>query len=102
VTSVGDTAADRLGDLYFEQGDMDRAAASWQSVLAYRPDSPLPKARWLIKSAIALARAKRWTAFELVRSQIEPRYTADIVEIGGVKITAGEQLKKLLAEAPAA
>ncbi len=102
VTSVGDTAAERLGDLYFEQGDMDRAAASWQSVLAYRPDSPLPKARLLVKTAIALARAGRWTAFEQVRGQIEQRYTSDIVELGGQKISAGEQLKKLIAEAPAA
>ncbi|HEV3004104.1 MAG TPA: hypothetical protein VGX78_06555, partial [Pirellulales bacterium] len=54
ITSVGDVAADRLGDIYFEQGEMDRAADCWQAVLQYRPESALVRVRLLVKSAIAL------------------------------------------------
>ena len=38
LTSVGDNAADRLGDLYFEMGRFDRAADCWLAVLREHPD----------------------------------------------------------------
>ncbi len=41
VTSVGDNAADRLGDLYFELGRFDRAADCWLAILRERPDTDL-------------------------------------------------------------
>ncbi len=43
ITSVGDNAADRLGDLYFELGRFDRAADCWLSVLRERPDTDLAR-----------------------------------------------------------
>src|ERR1017187_10549038 len=40
-TSIGDNAADRLGDLYFELGRFDRAADCWLAVLRERTDTDL-------------------------------------------------------------
>src|SRR5262249_40991713 len=41
LSSVGDDAADRLGDLYFELGHFDRAADCWLALLRERPDTDL-------------------------------------------------------------
>ena len=54
ITSVGDNAADRLGDLYFELGRFDRAADCWLSVLRERPDTDLAPALLAVKAAVAL------------------------------------------------
>ena len=43
-TSIGDNAADRLGDLYFELGRFDRAADCWLDVLRERTDTDLSPA----------------------------------------------------------
>src|SRR3954453_22095479 len=58
-TTVGDNAADRLGDLYFEMGRFDRAADCWLAVLRERPDTDLSPALISIKAALALSRAGR-------------------------------------------
>ena len=55
ITSVGDNAADRLGDLYFELGRFDRAADCWLAVLRERPDTDLSPALLAVKAAVALA-----------------------------------------------
>ncbi len=68
ITSVGDNAADRLGDLYFELGRFDRAADCWLAVLRERPDSELSPALLAVKAALALARAGRRSEFEQVRA----------------------------------
>src|SRR5262249_14602153 len=54
-TSVGDNAADRLGDLYFELGRFDRAADCWLAVLRERPDTDLSPATLAVKAALALS-----------------------------------------------
>ena len=59
LTSVGDNAADRLGDLYFEMGRFDRAADCWLAVLREHPDSDLSPALISVKAALALYRAHR-------------------------------------------
>ena len=53
---MGDNAADRLGDLYFELGRFDRAADCWLSVLRERPDTDLSPALLAVKAALALSR----------------------------------------------
>ncbi len=63
ISSVGDRAADRLGDLYFERGDFEQAIAAWQTCSTYCPDSKLSKPQTLVKIATALARAGRWNEF---------------------------------------
>ncbi len=56
ATTVGDNAADRLGDLYFELGRFDRAAECWLSVVRDRPDTDLSPALLTLKAALALKR----------------------------------------------
>ncbi|HEV3022475.1 MAG TPA: PQQ-binding-like beta-propeller repeat protein [Pirellulales bacterium] len=97
ITSVGDVAADRLGDIYFEQGEMDRAADCWQAVLQYRPESALVRVRLLVKSAIALARAGRWDEFVELKRQVHERHAGETVVLGGKPVSAEEHLDALWA-----
>src|SRR5262249_37529757 len=83
ITSVGDNAADRLGDLYFEQGRFDRAADCWLAVLRERPDTDLSPALLAVKAAVALDRAGRRSEFEQIRSELADRYRDEKVTIGG-------------------
>src|SRR6185295_16307292 len=63
VTSVGDEAANRLGDLQFEAGNFAQAVNSWRAILEERPDSRLSRARLRVKIAVAMARLERWGEF---------------------------------------
>lgn len=96
LTTVGDNAADRLGDLYFEQGRYDRAAECWLAVLRERTDSDLSPALMAVKAALALARAGRWAEIDAVRRELSDRYADEIVTLGGRKAKATEHLKKAL------
>lgn len=98
LTSVGDNAADRLGDMYFEQGQFDRAADCWLAILRERPDSELSPALTTVKAALALARAGRRSELDTLRSESAERYADEIVTMGGKKAKAGEQLKRIASE----
>lgn len=95
VTSVGDNAGDRLGDLYFEQGRFDRAADCWLAVLREHPDTDLAPAQVAVKAAWALVRAGRRGEFDKLREEIADRYADEQVTIGGQSQTAGELVAKL-------
>lgn len=97
VTAAGGAAADRLGDVYFEQGDLARAAELWQQVLAHHLESPAPRVRLLVKSATALARLGRWGEFEELRRQVQQRHAGETVLIGGRDVVALEYLDRLAA-----
>ena len=98
LTSVGDNAADRLGDLYFEQGQFDRAADCWLAILRERPDSELSPALMTVKAALALARSGRRSELEALRSEAADRYADEVVTIGGRKAKVAERLKRILGE----
>jgi len=98
ITSVGDVAADRLGDLYFERGQIDEALAAWQSVLDHRPDSAIPRAHLLVKMAIGLARSGHWDRFEDIRKQVADRYPEEAVRLGGKDVRAAAHLAALARE----
>jgi len=93
LTSIGDNAADRLGDLYFEQGRFDRAADCWLAVLRERTDSELSPALMAVKAALALARAGRRGEVDAIRGELADRFADEVVTIGGRKAKAAEHLR---------
>lgn len=98
ISSVGASAADRLGDLFFEQGDPVRAADCWRSVLNHHPETQIPRVRLITKQAIALIRAgRRQEVAELLR-QLEQRHAGEKVTLGGKEVVASEHVAALLAE----
>jgi outer membrane protein assembly factor BamB len=88
VTTVGDQAADRLGDALFEAGDFTGAEAQWRSVVDDFPDTTLPAALLQAKRATALATAGQWSAYEAVRATVHDRYAGQLVHIGGRDVDA--------------
>jgi outer membrane protein assembly factor BamB len=92
ITSVGDAAADRLGDIYFEQGEMGKAAECWQAVLHWCPESDIPRGRLLVKSAIAEARGGHWDAFAEMNREVHQRHAGEKMTLGGKQVSAGEFL----------
>jgi outer membrane protein assembly factor BamB len=97
ATSVGDQAADRLGDLLFEQGELTKAADCWRAVLQYCPESALPRVRLLTKSAIALARSGRWDEFRVIERTVREKHSGERVTLGGQEVDAGKLLAELAA-----
>jgi len=92
---VGDLGADRLGDVLFEQGDMDGAISAWQRILEWRPDSTLRPVELLIKTATAMTRAGRWKEAAEVKQLIEARYAGESITVGGKKVQATDYLAGL-------
>jgi len=95
ISSLGDRAADRLGDLQFERGDFEQAAAAWQTILDCSPDSQIPRVQTQVKIATALARAGRWNEFRDVESQVRGQYAEELVTLGGEQIAAAKVLDRL-------
>ena len=96
ITSIGDNAADRLGDLYYELGHFDRAADSWLAVVRDRPDTELSPALLSLKAALALLRSGRRSEFEQVRAELADRYRDEKLTIGGVTASPTEHLRRLM------
>ncbi|WP_337174079.1 PQQ-binding-like beta-propeller repeat protein [Paludisphaera sp.] len=95
TTTVGAKAADRLGDLYFQEGRFDRAADCWLAVLK-RNDVDLPPAPLAVKAAVALARAGRRAEFAELREEIEDRHRDESVDVAGRTESAPEALRRIL------
>ncbi len=95
LTSVGDNAADRLGDLYFEKGQFDRAANCWLAVLRERPDSEIPPGLTTVKAALALSRAGRQSELDALRGETADRFADEVVSVGGRKAPVAEHLRSL-------
>lgn len=98
LTSVGDNAADRLGDLDFEMGRFDRAADCWLAILREHPDTDLSPALISIKAALALTRAGRSAEVAPLRRELADRYAGEKVAIGGQTATVEEHLSRLLGD----
>jgi outer membrane protein assembly factor BamB/tetratricopeptide (TPR) repeat protein len=95
-TSIGDNAADRLGDLYFELGRFDRAADCWLDVLRERTDTDLSPALLSVKAALALSASHRQSELDQIRADIGQRYADDRVTIAGQTAKAPALVDRLL------
>ena len=98
ITSVGDDAADRLADDYFERGQFDEAAKYWKSIFDFHPDTNLSEPRLLVKRAIALYRGGQDAEFRAVRQQLEQGFPGVRLKLGGKEVAADEYLAKLASE----
>ena len=94
-TSSGDLAADQLGDYCFEEGDLDKAAEAWNSLLQFRPESRLPQANTIAKLATAYARNERWEDLERLKRQYLDRFADENIDFGGNKTTLKDYLARL-------
>ena len=95
ITSVGDDAADLLGDHYFQRGQFAEAARCWQSILDFHPDTNLSEPRILVKRAIALFRAGQIDDYHSVRAQLQRDFPQAKVVLGGREIEAAPYLDGL-------
>ena len=96
LTSVGDLAADRLGDALFEQGDFANAEALWQSIVRDYPDSRLSPAKLQVKRCLALARLDRREQLAALAAQVRDEYRDQKVTIGGKEVVAADFAQSLL------
>lgn len=97
ITSVGDLAADRLGDAYFEKGDFGGAEAIWRSILRDCPDTRLSAVKLQVKRCVALARLERREDLAQLVSSIRTQYAGQTVTIGGQEVVAADYAQSLLA-----
>ncbi len=95
ITSIGDQAADRLGDTYFEAGDFLAAELTWGSILSDYPDTSLPKLRLEVKRGIALARAGRLEQLRELLQSVRSESAGQKVTIGGKEVVAADYLAML-------
>ena len=98
ATAVGDNAADRLGDLYYELGRFDRAADCWLAVLREHPDTDLAPGLLSVKAALALYRAGRRAEFDQIRSELTDQFNDDKVTLGGQTALPREHLSRLMSD----
>lgn len=96
LTSVGDLAADRLGDALFEQGEFAAADQMWRAVVEKYPDSRLSPAKLQVKRCTALARLGRREAVAALATQIADQYPDQRVTIGGKEVVAAEFARSLI------
>ncbi|MCL2647485.1 MAG: PQQ-binding-like beta-propeller repeat protein [Phycisphaerales bacterium] len=89
LTSVGDMATDRLGDIYFEQGDFRNAARAWQQVLQDYPDTHLSMAKLAAKRCLALWRQGSREELAAAIAYVKQRYAGQMVTFGGKEMEAG-------------
>jgi len=95
VTSSGDAAADRLGDLHFEAGNFAQAVNAWRAVLEQRPDSRLSRVRLRVKVGVALARQGHWGEFRELLKIIEEQHAGEKLKLGGREVLAVDHLRAL-------
>ena len=95
ISSIGDSATDRLGDLHFESGDFDKAIDCWQAILEYLPESPLSPALLRVKVGTGLARADRRKEFDALLREVIDRHAGEKALVAGREIDPVEYLRGL-------
>jgi outer membrane protein assembly factor BamB len=93
VTSVGDTAADKLGDMHFEAGNFAQAVHAWRSILEQRPDSRISRARLRVKIGVGLARQGNWAEFRTLLKVVEEQHAGEKLTLGGREVSSVDYLR---------
>ena len=96
MTSVGDLAADRLGDALFEQGNFAAAEGLWRLIVEKYPDGHLSAAKLQVKRCVALSRLGRRDALAALADQVREQYAAQKVTIGGQEVAAADFVRSLV------
>jgi outer membrane protein assembly factor BamB len=96
LSSVGDLAADRLGDALFEQGNFAAAENQWRSIIDKYPDSHLSPVRLQVKRCIALARLGRADELAALVSLVADQYRDQKLTIGGESVVAADFVRSLV------
>ena len=96
VTSVGPSAANRLGDAYFETGDFLAAESTWASILTNAPESDVSPAKLFVKRAVALSRSGQIDRLKDLAQQVREKYADEKLTIAGKEIAAGAYIDSLL------
>ena len=102
LTSVGDLAADRLGDALFEQGDFSGAERMWRLVVEKYPDSHLSIAKLQTKRCVALSQLGQRDLLAAIVAQLHEKYADQRATIGGRDVNAADFAESLLSHAAAA
>ncbi|MFI4859815.1 MAG: PQQ-binding-like beta-propeller repeat protein [Phycisphaerales bacterium JB063] len=100
MTSVGDRAADLLGDLYFERGQFAPAQACWEAILHQHPGSSIAEVDLQYKRVLALHRAGRADDAHALAEQVALRFAGRGVAYGGGQPDAAAALRTVLGNAP--
>ncbi len=95
LTSVGDDAANLLGDAAFEQGDFRGAERYWRAILDHHPNTELGELRIQVKRAMALLRSGRGRQYAALLKDIEQRFPGETVVLGGTDVDPATFLKSL-------
>ena len=96
ISSIGDKAADRLGDALFESGDFASAATAWDAILKNIPDTSLNRLRLSVKRAAALSRhSQQWNLFDQALRGIRSEFAGEQINIAGKQQVATEYLEAL-------
>ena len=95
ISSVGDQATDRLGDVLFEAGDFSGAADCWRSILTDYPESSIPPLRLLAKRGIALTHMGPSPALDSLLATVRDTYAGQSVRLGGRDVVVADYLAQL-------
>ncbi len=101
LTSVGDLAADRLGDALFEQGDFSGAERMWRLVVEKYPDSHLSLAKLQAKRCVAFSQLGRRDALAAIVAELHEKYADQTATIGGREVKVAEFAESLLSHSAA-
>jgi len=95
ISSVGDEAADWLGDAYFERGQFGIAARTYQAILDHHASTGLDEVKLRVKRAVALHRGGYRDAFNDTRAATRQRFGDREIVIAGRPVGVADYLDSL-------
>lgn len=96
ITSYGDDAANLLGDVAFERGELSEAIFRWKSILDYHTDSNISLPRVLVKTAAAYVASGRAREAGALFTQLKQQYPGELVKVAGKDVNATEYVNQLV------